>query len=80
MQSNLRPGDAFLFEDSFKPKRSYPFFTPAQALKKFLGQTEEKVKPISDGTLRVIPFGGTEQVGLNCMGFEYEDEMLIIDM
>ena len=80
MQSNLRPGDAFLFEDSFKPKRSYPFFTPAQALKKFLGQTEEKVKPLSDGTLRVIPFGGTEQVGLNCMGFEYEDEMLIIDM
>lgn len=28
----------------------------------------------------MIPFGGTEQVGLNCMGFEYEDEMIIVDM
>lgn len=28
----------------------------------------------------MIPFGGMEQVGLNCMGFEYEDEMIIIDM
>lgn len=27
-----------------------------------------------------MPFGGTEQVGLNCMGFEYEDEMIIVDM
>lgn len=80
MQSNLRPGDSFLFEDSFRPKRSYPFLTPAQALKKFLWLTEEKVKPLEKWTLRVIPFGGTEQVGLNCMGFEYEDEMIIIDM
>ncbi len=36
IQSNLRPGDAFLYEDSFKPKRSYPFLTPTQALKKYL--------------------------------------------
>jgi ribonuclease J len=80
MQSNLRPWDSFLFEDSFRPKRSYPFFTPQQALKKFLWETEERVKPLAKGTLRVIPFWGTEQVGLNCMGFEYEDEMIIVDM
>ncbi len=36
IQSNLRPGDSFLFEDSYKPKRSYPFLTPTQALKKYL--------------------------------------------
>lgn len=80
IQSNLRPGDAFLYEDSFKPKRSYPFLTPAQALKKYLGEKEERLKPLSKETLRVIPFGGMEQVGLNCMGFEYEDEMIIVDM
>lgn len=28
----------------------------------------------------MIPFGGVEQVGLNCMGFEYEDELIIVDM
>lgn len=79
-QSNLRPGDSFIFEDSFRPKRSYPFLTPVQALRKFLGEKEEKVKPLQKETLRVIPFGGMEQVGLNCMGFEYEDEMIIVDM
>lgn len=77
---NLRPGDSFLFEDSFRPKRSFPFLTPQQALKKHLHIPEERVKPLEKSTLRVIPFGGTEQVGLNCMGFEYEDEMIIVDM
>jgi hypothetical protein len=36
LHSNLRPGDSFLFEDSFRAKRSYPFLTPVQALRKFL--------------------------------------------
>jgi ribonuclease J len=49
-------------------------------VKKFLHIPEERPKPLEKGTLRIIPFGGTEQVGLNCMGFEYEDEMIIIDM
>ncbi len=80
IQNNLRPGDSFLFEDSFKPKRSYPFFTPTQALKKYLANPEERAKPLPKETLRVVPFGGMEQVGLNCMGFEYEDEMIIVDM
>ncbi len=80
IQNNLRPWDSFLFEDSFKPKRSYPFFTPVQALKKFLGNPEERVKPLAKETLRIVPFWGMEQVGLNCMGFEYEDEMIIVDM
>lgn len=80
LNPNLRPGDSFIFEDSFRPKRSYPFLTPQQALKKYLHTPEERSKPIEKGTLRIIPFGGTEQVGLNCMGFEYEDEMIIVDM
>lgn len=69
-----------MYEDSFRPRRSYPFLTPNQALKKYLHIPEERSKPLQKGTFRVIPFGGTEQVGLNCMGFEYEDEMIIIDM
>jgi ribonuclease J len=31
-------------------------------------------------TVRVIAFGGLEQVGINCMGFEYNNEVLIVDM
>lgn len=80
LKTNLRPGDSFIYEDSFRPKRSFPFLTPNQALKKFLHIPEERAKPLEKEILRVIPFGGTEQVGLNCMGFEYEDEMLIVDM
>jgi ribonuclease J len=80
MTDHIRPGEPFLFEDSFKPKKSFPFLTPTQALKKHLHLPEERAKPLEKGTLRVIPFGGTEQVGLNCMGFEYEDEMIIVDM
>ena len=76
----MKPGEAFIYEDSFRPKKSFPFLTPNQALKKYLHIPEERAKPLEKGTLRVIPFGGTEQVGLNCMGFEYEDEMIIIDM
>ena len=78
--TNVKPGESFIFEDSFRPKKSFPFLTPVQAVKKFLHIPEERPKPLEKGTLRVIPFGGTEQVGLNCMGFEYEDEMIIIDM
>jgi hypothetical protein len=80
MNDHVRPGESFIYEDSFRPKKSFPFFTPTQALKKYLHIPEERSKPLEKGTLRVIPFGGTEQVGLNCMGFEYEDEMIIIDM
>lgn len=80
MSANIKPGESFIYEDSFRPKRSFPFLTPQQALKKHLHIPEERAKPLEKATLRVIPFGGTEQVGLNCMGFEYEDEMIIIDM
>lgn len=80
MTTHIRPGEPFLYEDSFKPKKSFPFLTPVQALRKFLHIPEERVKHLEKETLRIIPFWGTEQVGLNCMGFEYEDEMIIIDM
>lgn len=67
MTTSIRPGEPFLYEDSFKPKKSFPFLTPVQALRKFLHIPEERVKPLNKETLRIIPFGGTEQVGLNCM-------------
>lgn len=65
----------------FRNKKSFPFLTPQQAVKKYLFEFhEEEVTPIAPETLRVIPFGGVEQVGLNCVGFEYGEELLIVDM
>ena len=65
LATNVKPGESFIFEDSFRPKKSFPFLTPVQAVKKFLHIPEERAKPLEKGTLRVIPFGGTEQVGKN---------------
>lgn len=46
MNDHIRPGEPFLYEDSFKPKKSFPFLTPNQALKKHLHIPEERTKPI----------------------------------
>lgn len=36
--------------------------------------------PVHSGVLRVIPIGGLEEVGKNSMLFEYEDDILAVDM
>jgi hypothetical protein len=56
MTTHIRPGEPFLYEDSFKPKKSFPFLTPVQALRKFLHVPEERVKHLEKETLRIIPF------------------------
>ena len=76
----LGAGASFVSIPKFRNKKSFPFLTPQQAVKKFLYEFhEETPTDIPKETLRIIPFGGVEQVGLNCIGFEYEDEILIVD-
>lgn len=74
------PGDSMTLPPSRFQKKAFPFVTPQQALRRLIGNFEERARPTERETLRVIPFGGTEQVGLNCFGFEYEGEILIVDM
>jgi len=38
------------------------------------------VKISSDPSLKIIPLGGQEEVGRNCTIFEYEDDIIILDM
>ncbi len=76
----LLPGASYLFPINKRNKKSFPFSTPKQAIRKKANVIELRPKPIEKGTLRIIPFGGLEQVGLNCMGFEYGNEIIIIDM
>lgn len=38
------------------------------------------VAPIERNTLRVIPIGGLEEVGRNCTVFEYNDDIIVVDM
>lgn len=39
-----------------------------------------KMPPLAKGTLRIIPIGGQEEVGRNCMIYEYENDIVILDM
>jgi ribonuclease J len=74
------PGSSFVAIPKFKNKRAFPFVTPQNALKSYLGYEELRPTPTPQGVLRIIPLGGVEQVGLNCTAFEYDGEVLIIDM
>lgn len=74
------PGKSFTVPSGRFNKRLFPFITPQQALLRKDPRIELKAPPIEKGVLRIVPFGGLEQVGLNCIGFEYEDEILIVDM
>jgi ribonuclease J len=78
-QTKILPGEAFMVPADSRSKKSFPFATPIQAYRRTYVTPEMKVKPIAHETLRIIPLGGLEQVGLNCIAFEYEDEILIID-
>lgn len=76
----MAPGSSYLFPGSKRNKKSFPFSTPKQAIRRKNAPVEYRAKPIEKDTLRIIPFGGLEQVGLNCMGFEYGNEIIIVDM
>jgi ribonuclease J len=76
----VEPGSSFVSIPKFRNKRSFPFVTPQLALKSFLGYEELKATPTPKDVLRIIPLGGVEQVGLNCTAFEYNGEVVIVDM
>jgi len=40
----------------------------------------KKVPPLARGTFRIIPIGGQEEVGRNMVIYEYEDDIVILDM
>ena len=81
-QSNegILPGASYLFPANRRNKKAFPFSTPQQAIRKKHSIIELRPKPIEKDTLRIVPFGGMEQVGLNCIGFEYGNEIIIVDM
>ncbi|PCI25672.1 ribonuclease J [Candidatus Peregrinibacteria bacterium] len=80
--SALEPRDMgkFLLRSGPQPK-TFPYLTPLQSFDKNMPRPKEMHKKKTEkDTLRIIPFGGLEQVGINCMGFEYNNEIIIVDM
>ena len=38
-----------------------------------------KKKETNTASLRIIPLGGLEQIGMNITAFEYEDSIIVVD-
>ena len=71
----------FVLKPNIPAQKVFPYLTPMQSFRKHMPYPKEHhKKQISKGTLRIIPFGGMEQVGLNCIGFEYGNEVVLVDM
>lgn len=68
-----------LFKRRKFPKK-FPFLTPKQSLAKNMTSTKRPAKLQEKDKLRIIAFGWLEQVWINCMWFEYNNEVLIVDM
>jgi len=47
---------------------------------RFQGQSRVRVPENAKGTVRIIPIGGCEEVGRNMTIFEYENDIVILDM
>lgn len=80
---SLEPRDAqhFIMKPSNGAQKNFPYLTPAQSFFKHKPHPKEMHKKKTEkDTLRIIPFGGMEQVGINCIAFEYNNEIIIVDM
>lgn len=49
------PGASFVSVPKFRNKRAFPFVTPQNALKRFIGLEELRPTPTPENVLRVIP-------------------------
>lgn len=81
--ASLEPRDMqkFIMKRKSLSRRHFPYMTPKQAYLKYNPFHHHRVnKKTPKGVLRVIPLGGQEQVGLNCILFEYNNEVLVVDM
>lgn len=45
-----------------------------------LPKSPRKITPILKGKVKIIPLGGLNEVGKNMTAFEYEDDIIIVDM
>lgn len=37
-------------------------------------------KPIQSGDLKIIPLGGVEEIGINCTAYEYNNDIILVDL
>ncbi|QQR77636.1 MAG: ribonuclease J [Candidatus Moraniibacteriota bacterium] len=77
-----RPGEGADDTSEMSKKTARKFAAARREPKPFIFDRNEggTVPPIGKGLLRVIPIGGQEEVGRNMTVFEYENDIVIVDM
>jgi len=63
---------------SQSPQPQKPSSRPLQSIK--VKAKPEKKAPVLLGKLKIIPLGGLNEVGKNMMVYEYEEDIIVIDM
>ena len=63
-----------------KQRRSYHPHQRKPASPQGYGETKIELKPAAPNTLRIIPLGGMEEVGRNMTVFEYNQDIVVLDM
>ena len=63
-----------------KQRRSYNPHQRKSASAQNYGATQAELTPAKPNTLRIIPLGGCEEVGRNMTVFEYNNDIVVLDM
>ncbi len=63
-----------------KPKRTFNPHRPKNNNQQNYGEAKVELTPAKPNTLRIIPLGGMEEVGRNMTVFEYNSDIVILDM
>lgn len=61
------------------PRRAPKSPPPERGQANLPAPKDDKVPPIAEGVIRIIPLGGVEQIGRNMTAIEYGDDIIVVD-
>lgn len=81
---NVKPSSG-IYRSSIQSKQNIQFKQPPINQPKlyrptFISNSAAPVSPSSGSSLKICPLGGQEEVGRNCTIFEYDNDIIILDM
>lgn len=65
--------------NKIEPKQEKPKQQEIKVLPEKKQQPKALLKPVPGETVKIIPLGGLEQIGLNITAFEYKESIIVVD-